>query len=130
MHPPSANRGRSDQEFQERDNEGLTAAACFQHRESIVGFRRLDLPDALAAIATVLLDDPRAGRLQPPRERFVKFPDAAIEMRIGAPAQMPRRVKHVLDAHFLRHVRMRAHPHALGRDIAQQGIELPAITAA
>jgi hypothetical protein len=65
------------QKIREGENEGLAAAACFQHRESVACFRHLNLPDALAGIAAVLLDDPRPGCLQPSRKRILKFPAAA-----------------------------------------------------
>src|SRR4051794_33291985 len=72
----------------ERQLFGDAAAQCMQHT-CLVGFAvdEFDFPYALAVIATVLLQHPRAG-LQPCRKRVTKFAGAAVQMRVRAPAQM------------------------------------------
>ena len=56
------------------------------------GSRRhlLDLPNSLATIAAVLLDDPRARRLQSPGERDAELGGTAVKVRVRAPAEMFR----------------------------------------
>jgi hypothetical protein len=48
----------------------------------------LDFPHALAAVAAVLLEDPRPRRSQALRKLFAERSDVAIQMGVGAPAQM------------------------------------------
>ena len=49
---------------------------------------KFDLPNSLAAIAPVLLEDPRAGRLEPWRERGAEVGRRTVEVGIGAPSKM------------------------------------------
>ncbi len=77
----------------------------------------LDLPHALAAVAAVLLEHARAGRLDPAGKLMVEFADGAVQMGVGAPAEMLRAVEHLLDPHFEDHVRIGADPHSPGRDL-------------
>src|SRR6185437_5377159 len=51
--------------------------------------QQLDLPDPLAAIAAVLLDDARAGRSQVRRKAGGKLGGAAVELRVRPPAELP-----------------------------------------
>jgi hypothetical protein len=79
---------------------------------------KLHLPDALPAVAAVLLQHPWAG-LQPRREGLAKFRRTAIEMRVRAPAEMLGAVENLLDAHFENDVGMRADPRPARSNVAQ-----------
>src|SRR5439155_6389614 len=61
------------------------------HEARLPGCRgySLDFPHALAPIASVLLQDARARRLQPCRELGLELGGSAIEVGVGAPAEMP-----------------------------------------
>ena len=129
MQPPvSEIPGAAGHELIERDIERLAAAARLQHT---CGARcgEFHFPHALAAVAAVLLDDARPGRLQATRELVAERIDSAIEVGIGAPAEMPRGVKDLLHPHLERHIGMRTDPHAAGRNIAQHRIEPEAVLA-
>ena len=85
---------------------------------------QFDLPDTLTAVAAVLLEHARTGRLQPRREFRTKSVGGAVQVCIGAPAEVPGAVQHLLHAHLQDGVRMCADPRATRRDIAQHRIEL------
>ena len=91
------------------------------------GRNELDLPHALSAIAAVLLENARSCRSKPRRKLFTECAGGAIEMGVGAPAQMLRAVQNFLHAHLEDHIRMRADPDSPGRDVAQHRIERPVL---
>ena len=102
-------------------------APRLQHAHVIVRARRvrheLDLPHSLAAIAAVALEDARTGRSQPCRKLRHEFGGAAIEVRIGPPAEMPGVVQDLLDAHCEDRVGMGADPGPARGDLAQHRVE-------
>src|SRR5215472_7728717 len=110
----------------ERQLFGDTAALRMQHAYKRVSAApavdKLHFPHALAAVAAVLLQHPRAG-LQSHWERVTKFRRATIEMRVRAPAEMLGAVENLLDAHFENDVGMRAGPRPARRDVTQQRVE-------
>ena len=84
---------------------------------------QLDLPDPLAAIATVLLQDTRAGRSKPRRECLAKGRGRAVEMGVGAPAKMLRAIQDLFHAHLEDHVGMRADPGTARRHVTQHRVK-------
>ena len=83
---------------------------------------QLYLPNPLATIAPVLLEDTRAGGLQPWRERGGEFGRRAVEVGVCAPSKMFGAVQDFFDAHFEDHVGMRANPRPPQRHITQQRV--------
>ena len=113
-------------EIAERHVFGDTASRRLQHahqRALGCGWRsEFDLPDALPAVAAVLLEDTRARR-QPRRKLFAESPGGAIEMGVGAPAEALGAMKNLLHAHLEDHVGMSADPDPPGGDVAQHRVE-------
>src|SRR5262249_22964870 len=106
----------------ERKFFGDTAALRMQHAYKGIGaarfFNKVYFPHALAAIAPVLLQHPRAG-LQTHWERLTKLRRITIEKRVRSPVEMLGAVKDLLDAHFENDVGMRADPRPTRSDVAQ-----------
>jgi hypothetical protein len=90
----------------------------------------LDLPNPQAVITPVLLDDPRARRLQPREERSAELGGGAVKVRIGTPAKMLCAVQDFFDPHLEDHVGVRADPGAPRGDVAQQRVEFSSGLAA
>jgi hypothetical protein len=90
----------------------------------------LYLSDALASIATVLLQDARAARRETRGEPFVEVFDRWIEIRLGTPAQLARAIEHLLDAQLENDVRVGAHPYPPRGDLSQQRVKPTAVFAA
>src|SRR4051812_18918794 len=87
------------------------------------GRYRLDLPHALAPVATVLLQNARPFL---PEERWklqTEFRRGPIKVYIAAPAEMLRPVQHLLDAHFKNDIGMGTDPRSMRGDFPQQWIE-------
>src|SRR6185437_9190585 len=78
-----------------------TAALGVKHPDRHVHVRhRFHLPDALASVPAVLLEDAWARRLEARGELGAQGVSAVVSMRVSAPAQVTRTVKHLLDAHL------------------------------
>jgi len=79
-------------ELRKRHFFGLAPALCMQHAHDTRVTSQLGnqfyLPNSLPAIASVLLEDTRAGRSEPRRELTGEVSRRAIEVGIGAPSQM------------------------------------------
>ncbi|MHC2589447.1 hypothetical protein ACVIG9_003503 [Bradyrhizobium ottawaense] len=124
---PSEIRLAARHQLVEPDVLGPAPALGMEYTNRLVRVRkRFDLPDALAAIAAILLEHARAVRAKARGKFGAERRGAVIAMRVGAPAEVTRAVEHLLDAHLQDHVGMGAHPRSLRRDVAQQGIELGA----
>src|SRR5258708_25285988 len=86
-------------EFAEGQNLRHAAAACVQYPNDRVLARRwgheLDFPHALAAVAAVLLEYARAGRLEPAGKLSVEFACCTVQMGVGAPAEMFCAIEHL-----------------------------------
>jgi hypothetical protein len=123
---PSGRRAQRH-EVRQRHLFRHAAATRMQHADlrSIAGRQgnRLDLPHSLAAIAAVLLEHARAGRLQSRREFCAERRRRAVEMRVGAPAEVPGAMQDLLYAHLEDDVRVRADPRTARRHIAQQRVK-------
>jgi hypothetical protein len=83
---------------------------------------QFDLPNPLAAIAPVLLEHTRAGRLEPWRERGAEVGRRAVEVGIGAPSKMSGAVQDFFDAHLKDYVGVRADPTPTRCYVAQQRV--------
>ncbi len=121
---PAEIRLAADHESVERHLLGLATALRVQHSDHSAGMvQSFHFPDSLPAIAAVLLEHACAGGLQARRKLRTEGSGAVVTMRIGAPAQMARAVKDVLDAHLQNDIGMRADPRTLQSDLAQQRVE-------
>ncbi|HEX5245572.1 MAG TPA: hypothetical protein VFW41_00435 [Gaiellaceae bacterium] len=109
-------------ELVERHALRLRVAHGVLHHE-LAAACRFDLPHAVAAHAAVLLEHDRPGG-EAIRQLFAKVVGAAIDVRVGAPAHVPRVGQHLLRPHLQDDIRMSADPHAVVGRLAQQRIEL------
>ena len=75
-------------------------------------------PDRAAA-----LSGPPGGGGEPRRKRVAERAGRAVDVGVGAPAEMPGAVEDVLRAHLEDRVGMRADPRTARRDVAQHGVE-------
>ena len=106
----------------ERDRSWLAAATRLQHGYRPAG-HDLHLPDALPAIAAVLLDDTRPSGVQPLRKFGAERIICAIELGVCPPAKVAGRVENFLHAHLLRHIGMGTDPDPAAGNLAQHGIK-------
>jgi hypothetical protein len=84
---------------------------------------KLDLPHALAAVAAVLFEYTRPGRLKPRRKLLAQRKRTSVDIGVSAPAECPRAIEDLLHAHLEDDVGVRADPNSLGCYVAQQGIK-------
>src|ERR1700748_2856864 len=121
-------------EIFERQGLRHTATARLQHCNSRRGADALlepfDLPDALAGIAAILLENARSRRTKPSREIVAKFLSAAVKSRVGSPTEVSCTMQHLFDAHFEDHIRMCADEAPGCGDVAQQGVQFLSRAAA
>src|SRR6266702_4582400 len=117
---PAEIRLASRNEGFERHVLGHTAALRVEHTNHGVRVRQgLDLPNALASVAAILLQHPRAICLKARWKFSAEACDGVIAMRVGAPAEMTRSVEHLLDAHLQDDAGVCAHPWSLRRNFAK-----------
>jgi len=98
-----------------------------QHRSCRAATRRqvdlLDLPDALAAVVAVLLQDAWTSRLKSGRERLAERKRGAVKLGVGASTQMLSAGQDLFHPHLQDHVGMCTHPATARCNIAEQCIE-------
>jgi hypothetical protein len=87
------------------------------------------LPDALARIAAILVENTWAARPETSREACIEVFSRKIEVGIGAPSQPTRAVEHFLDAHLENDVGVGAHPHPVRSDVPQQVVKARSVLA-
>jgi hypothetical protein len=104
--PPHLGQG-----FSTQTPLGHTATERVQNPHDVCRVRRrrsrFDFPDALAVIAAVLLQDARAVGLEPGRKHGIELSSGAVEVSIGAPAEMFCAVENFLGPHLENHIGMR-----------------------
>src|SRR6266508_1315002 len=103
----------------------LNSDACLRWR----GMHEFDAPDAVAAIAAGLLQHQLSGLCKPLREPLSQFLSGAVQIRVRSPAQCLRAEQDFLRAHGHDDVRVRRHPYASRRRIAEQGVQLRSVCA-
>jgi hypothetical protein len=92
-------------------------------------FGKLYLPDALACIATILLENTRATGRETRREPGLEVFSRSIKVRVGPPTQFARAVEHLLDAHLENNVGVGAHPYSVRGNVPQQGVKPRSVLA-
>src|SRR6185437_15652930 len=92
-------------------------------------FERGDLPDTLAAIAAMLLQDTNTACGKLKRKAAREVSGGAVESGVAAPAEFARRVKDFLGSDLEDRVRMRADPDAGDRRVAQDRVQIGTVAA-
>ena len=122
-------RGHERNELVEAHHD-LSAAARGVLRDHVTSrpkcrFARctLDAPDANAAVAAPLLQDPNGPVTEAVAELCSQLLQSVESMNIAAPAHLTRVDEHVLGAQLHDHVGMRADEDTGSRDFAKDGVE-------
>ena len=90
---------------------------------------QFDLPHPVAAVAPALLQDDSTAFTKPGRETSRELFGRAVEIDVGAPADVPGAEQHFLGSQLQNHAGIRGDPDALRRGLEKHSVQVPSVGA-
>src|SRR4029077_3561607 len=92
-----------------------------------VRLEQLDFPDAITPVAPALLEDGDVAVVKPRWEAAAELLGRAVQVGVGAPADIASVEEHLLRPQLSNHRRVSGDPHTSGCHIEKQRVEIRAI---